>query len=358
MLNLHDIAAKAASEFGLSMLDDPTLWPVETEITPEQVREACNTTAQENARSALSRALGKIAEAVATDMDVEIAEDGALADLGGVLALHVEDADKLDIDLSGIVAAEDWDARVEATRSAFAYVVQSWQIAPLPIIDLLKYGNDEPRFNDDLRKAIAALRGPEHEKLDVPASLLVNDGGTDWDEPEVQDEPDAADPWTDEEAAPAARERGKPAPGRKRRTKAEIAEDEAADRAEIKPGAICSQDDADKAVADIVGGEWDDNELAGEPAPDAGWDDEPVVATAPNLPGLVNAAGIADVEMANVLGIGKGYYSLLRNGKRPWPGMKPDQVQRLRREIAARREALDALEAALTTDVVLKPEGL
>ena len=336
MLNIHDTASKAASEFGLSMKDDPTLWPADAEITPAQVREACNATALENARSALSRALGKIAETVATEMDVAIAEDGPLADLGAVLAQHVEDGPE--IDLSGVLAAADWQARVEAMREAFGVAVQSYHIQPVPVIDLMHYANGEPRFNGDLRRAMAALRGPEHAKPEAPAALMLNNGGDDWD-----DELDATVNPGGVVPAPVARPRGKPDPlsGRTRRTKAEIAEDEAAEAAE--------------AVADVAGGEWDDNEI--EAAHDeAGWDDEPA-ATAPNLPGLATAAGIADTDMAAILDMSKSYYSQIRHGKRPWPGVKPDQVKRLRAEIAARREALDAIEQALGTDAVLKPEG-
>lgn len=338
MLNIHDTASKAASEFGLSMKDDPTLWPEGEPITAEAVRKACNASALENARTALARSLGKIAETVATDMDVALAEDGPLADLDAVLAQHVEDGPE--IDLSGVAAAADWDARVEALREAFGVAVQGYHLPPLPIIDLMAYVGSDPRLDGEVMRTVAALTGPEHARPDVPAALTL--AGS-WDD---EDEPDAVDPWADEEPDPVARERGKASPGRKRRTKAEIAEDEAADRAEIKPGAICSQDDADAVMAKM--------------AADNGWDDEdaPVVATAPNLPGLTGAAGIADMDMAAILGIAKGYYSLIRNGKRPWPGLKPDQVQRLRVELAARREALDAIGQALTTDTVLKPEGV
>ena len=96
------------------------------------------------------------------------------------------------------------------------------------------------------------------------------------------------------------------------------------------------------------------------PAPvlDAGWDDAAPVATAPTLPGLLSTAGIPDTDMAAILGLSKGYYSMIRNGKRPWPGVKPDQVQRLRLELHARREAIDAIDQALSTDAVLKPEGV
>lgn len=348
MLNIFETAQKAASEFGLSMKDDPTLWPAGDEITAEHVRKACNATALENARSALSRALGKIAETVATEMDVAIAEDGPLADLDAVLAQHV--ADGPEIDLSGVLAATDWQARVEATREAFAVAVQGYRLPPLPVIDMMHYANDEPRFSGDLRRAMAALRGPEHDKPEAPAALMLNNGGDEWDDEVAAGAPDVTDAGDWDEATPAtapARPRGKPDPlsGRTRRTKAEIAEDEAAD----------ARDAAALAEA-TPAPDWDE-EPATE-APDAGWDDAAPVATAPNLPGLATAAGIADTDMAAILDLSKSYYSQIRHGKRPWPGVKPDQVKRLRTEIAARREALDAIDQALGTDVVLKPEGV
>lgn len=347
MLNILETAKKAASEFGLSMKDDPTLWPAGSEITPEIVRKTCNAAALENARSALSRALGKIAETVATEMDVEIANDGPLADLDAVLALHVEDGP--DFDLSAVAAAPDWQARVEAVREAFGIAVHGYHITPLPINDLLRYANGDERLNGDIRRGIAALRGPEHDKLEVPGALLVNGGGDEWDEPdtEAKDEPDAVDQWADE--APK-RERGKPSPGKARRTKAEIEEDRLADE----------EDQAAEIGDDATVGltSWDEPASeAPAPALDAGWDDAEPTATAANLPGLASAAGIADGEMATLLGMSKGYYSQVRNGKRPWPGLKPDQVQRLRAELAGRREAIDAVEAALSTADVLKPEG-
>lgn len=390
MLNIFETARQAASEFGLSMKDDPTLWPAGSEITPEIVRKTCNAAALENARSALSRALGKIAETVATEMDVEIANDGPLADLDAVLALHVEDGP--DFDLSAVAAAPDWQARVEAVREAFGIAVHGYHIPPLPIIDLLHYANSDERLNGDIRRGIAALRGPEHDKLEVPGALLVNNGGDEWDEPdaEVKDEPDAVDLWAEPElcedegcehhgtphvcvtSVAPKRERGKPSPGKARRTKAEIAEDEAADAMQQRirdseAKVLAPMVEAVKAIAN--GGQtyvdadamddWDDEPASQAPAPalDTGRDDAEPTATAANLPGLASAAGIADGEMATLLGMSKGYYSQVRNGKRPWPGLKPDQVQRLRAELAGRREAIDAVEAALSTADVLKPEG-
>lgn len=345
MFSFKETAEKAAAEFGLSMKDDPTLWPEGSAPTLAVVTKACNDTAIECARSAMSRGLGKIAETVATEFDVAIAEDGPLADLDAVLAQHVEDGPE--IDLSGVASAADWQARVEAMREAFAVAVQSFDVPARSAEEIALYVELDPRLSK-----LGIVSG---SKPDVPQSLLVNQGGDEWDEPdaEVKDEPDAVDQWADE--APK-RERGKPSPGKARRTKAEIAEDEAADALDKlgapKPEYVQGPDGS-------AAGDWDDEPAAEAPAPalDAGWDDAEPTATAANLPGLAGAAGIADGEMATLLGMSKGYYSQVRNGKRPWPGLKPDQVQRLRAELAGRREAIDAVEAALSTADVLKPEG-
>jgi len=364
MFSFEKTAEKAAAEFGLSMKDDPTLWPEGSAPTLAVIQATCNTVATENARSAMSRGLGKIAELVATECDVAIAEDGPLANLENVLCEHLEDGP--DIDLSAVLAAPDWQARVEAVREAFAVAVQSFPVPPRPYDEVATYIELDPRL---AKLGVAATSKP-----DVPATLLVNQGGDDWDEP------DAVDPWAEEggediyaksaaavasatggpvprqvgKAAELAmgygtRERGKPSPGKARRTKAEIAEDEAA----YARDAAAPTDVAQAA-------DWDEEPASEAPAPvlDAGWDDAAPVATAPTLPGLLSTAGIPDTDMAAILGLSKGYYSMIRNGKRPWPGVKPDQVQRLRIELHARREAIDAIDQALSTDAVLKPEGV
>lgn len=351
MFSFEKTAEKAAAEFGLSMKDDPTLWPEGSAPTLAVIQATCNTVATENARSAMSRGLGKIAELVATECDVAIAEDGPLANLENVLCEHLEDGP--DIDLSAVLAAPDWQARVEAVREAFAVAVQSFPVPPRPHDEVATYIELDPRL---AKLGVAATSKP-----DVPATLLVNQGGDDWDEPDLSDaswddEPRGADPAVVEAAEiegvktkSAVRERGKPSPGKARRTKAETAEDEAADARDVAR-------DAELGAAM----DWDEEPASEAPAPvlDAGWDDAAPVATAPTLPGLLSTAGIPDTDMAAILGLSKGYYSMIRNGKRPWPGVKPDQVQRLRIELHARREAIDAIDQALSTDAVLKPEGV
>lgn len=301
MLNVKQIAEQAASEFGLSLKDDPTAWPAGEAITPADVVRQCNEAARENARSALSRALGKVSELIATEMDVAISEDGPLADLPGVLARHVEG---LDVDLSGAEAAADWQARVDALREALALAVHGYPFPALRVSDVLAYANSDDRLHaPGLRKGIAAI--PEADDVkdeDIPAFLKRGANTTDvqapadWDdEPTTTAEPAAPD-W-DDEPAPAA------TPARQRKV--------------AEPGG-------------------------------------PV----PALVGLAVAAGLTDTEMAGILGLSKSYYSLIRNGKRPWPGMKPDQVKALRAEVDARMAALVSVHDALDEGAVLKPDGV
>ncbi len=286
MLNVKQIAKQAASEFGLSLKDDPTAWPAGAATTPDEVVRRCNEVARENVRSALPRALGKVSERIATDMDVAISEDGPLADLPAVLAQHIEG---LGVDLSGVEKAGDWQGRVEALREALGLAVRGYPVPPVSIADVLAYANEDPRLHTPgLRRRIAAIPEP---------------AGDAWD-----------DPATDEEA---------------------------------KLHEIHGPETAD----------WDD-----EPAPAATPPRRRAVAApsgpVPPLVGLAVAAGLVDTEMAAILGLSKSYYSLIRNGKRSWPGMKPDQVKALRAEVDARMAALVSVRDALDEGAVLKPDGV
>lgn len=312
MLNVKQIAEQAASEFGLSLKDDPTAWPAGAATMPNEVVRQCNEVARENVRSALSRALGNISELIATDMDVAISEDGPLADLPAVLAQHVEG---LDVDLSGVEKAEDWQGRVEALREALGMAVHGFPVAKLSPDSISAYIDDDPRLADlavslkhgaavSIETSAAAVEAIENGDLkdeDIPAFLrrgtAAAEPAGDWDdEPAAEPEAPATADW-DDEPAPAA------TPVRQRK--------------------------------------------AAEPS-----------GPVPALVGLAVAAGLTDTEMAGILGLSKSYYSLIRNGKRPWPGMKPDQAQALRAEVNARAEALTAVTAALDAGAVLKPDGV
>jgi hypothetical protein len=318
MLNVKQIAEQAASEFGLSLKDDPTAWPAGAATMPNEVVRQCNEAARENARSALSRALGKVSELIATDMDVAISEDGPLADLPAVLAQHVEG---LDVDLSGVEKAEDWQGRVGALREALGMAVHGFPVAKLSPDSINAYIADDPRLAAlaaslkhgaavSIETSAAAVEAIENGNLkdeDIPAFLrrgaaAAEPAGDAWD-----------DPATDEEA---------------------------------KLHEIHGPETAD----------WDD-----EPAPAATPTRQRAAAApsgpVPPLVGLAVAAGLTDTEMAAILGLSKSYYSLIRNGKRPWPGMKPDQAKALRKEISERYHALMAVAHALDEGAVLKPDG-
>jgi len=311
MLNVKQIAEQAASEFGLSLKDDPTAWPAGAATMPNEVVRQCNEVARENVRSALSRALGKVSELIATDMDVAISEDGPLADLPAVLAQHVEG---LDVDLSGVEKAEDWQGRVEALREALGMAVHGFPVAKLSPDSINAYIADDPR----LAALAASLKHGAAVSIETSAAAV-----------EAIENGDLKD-----EDIPAFLRRG--------------------------------------TAAAEPAGDWDDEPAAEPEAPAAAdWDDEPApVATparqraaaapsgpVPPLVGLAVAAGLTDTEMAAILGLSKSYYSLIRNGKRPWPGMKPDQVKALRAEVDARMAALVSVHDALDEGAVLKPDG-
>ena len=312
MLNVKQIAEQAASEFGLSLKDDPTAWPAGAATMPNEVVRQCNEVARENVRSALSRALGKVSELIATDMDVAISEDGPLADLPAVLAQHVEG---LDVDLSGVEKAEDWQGRVEALREALGMAVHGFPVAKLSPDSINAYIADDPR----LAALAASLKHGAAVSIETSAAAV-----------EAIENGDLKD-----EDIPAFLRRG--------------------------------------TAAAEPAGDWDD-EPAAEPeaTTTADWDDEPAPAVTPTrqraaaapsgpvppLVGLAVAAGLTDTEMAAILGLSKSYYSLIRNGKRPWPGMKPDQVKALRAEVDARMAALVSVHDALDEGAVLKPDGV
>lgn len=312
MLNVKQIAEQAASEFGLSLKDDPTAWPAGAATMPNEVVRQCNEVARENVRSALSRALGKVSELIATDMDVAISEDGPLADLPAVLAQHVEG---LDVDLSGVEKAEDWQGRVEALREALGMAVHGFPVAKLSPDSINAYIADDPR----LAALAVSLKHGAAVSIETSAAAVEAIENGDLKDKDI----------------PAFLRRG--------------------------------------TAAAEPAGDWDDEPAAEPEAPAAAdWDDEPAPAATPTrqraaaapsgpvppLVGLAVAAGLTDTEMAGILGLSKSYYSLIRNGKRPWPGMKPDQASALRTEVNARAEALAAVTAALDAGAVLKPDGV
>lgn len=110
---------------------------------------------------------------------------------------------------------------------------------------------------------------------------------------------------------------------------------------------------------------YDFDEPATEPGPEPELDfdavdfdvveaGEPVVRVTPGLLcELMANVSINDQDVAEALGISKSSYSMIRNGKRPWKGLKPAQAKSLHELLLRRRtiaeQALATL-AALTED--------
>ncbi|MBK9156769.1 MAG: hypothetical protein IPM11_01335 [Micropruina sp.] len=289
MLNIKQIAQRAANDFAVSLIDDPTAWLDSASLTPERVVEHCNATALENSRSAVALALGKIIYPVARDIDAAIEEDGPLADTRAVLARYI---DGMDVELSSVWAAGPGEPRIEALRELFAEFTSRINPEPLHTNALLAYMNTDARLHaPGLRKGVAAIAPAEFSAADIPAFLRTAGAP-------VAEESAGPIDWSDEPAPAATKTRKR------------------------------------KADAETSGG------------------------PAPYVAGLVTAAGITDAEMAGILGLSRSYYSLIRNGKRPWPGMKPDQVNALHSELAARQKALVAVADALHIGDIVKPSGV
>ncbi len=200
----------------------------------------------------------------------------------------------LTVDLSGVEAAPDWEGRVEALRDALVEAVKRFTPPPLPVAAIEAYVASEPRL-----KLLKLLNFSLEYGTAVPL----------------------------EKSAEAL-------------------------------GMVAEQ--IAHASEPVV---WDDDDWGDAPgeAPEVATPllSQPAQATeGPDIVKLAVAAGLTDGDLANVLGISKSYYSMIRNGKRLWPGMKPSHATAMQVEIEARIAALSALSQAITDGAVLKPGGV
>lgn len=86
------------------------------------------------------------------------------------------------------------------------------------------------------------------------------------------------------------------------------------------------------------------------------WDDDAPAEPKPLfIPDMMQVAGIQDQDGAEIFGMSKSYFSMIRNRKRPWPGMKPDQIERLLVELKAHEQAIAALRGALKDSKLTMP---
>lgn len=285
MIDAKTLAAEAASQFGLSLKDDPTAWDDVLDLgdlTPAQVRERCQAAARENVVSALANALGRQVERIATEMDVAIAEDGALADLPGLWAAQV---DGLTISLAEVEPAPDWEARVKALGSSIIAAINEVEVAPVTVRQLLEYLNSDNRFAGmgALKKGVAALPEPGGEEF-RPPKFVAETMGVDTSTWDAEPAELPANTW-DDEPEPAKPARRKREPGK-------------------------------RGVAPL--------------AP----------SRVSNFPALLHSAGVTKADIARMSGFSDSYIGYIFAGRKPWPGLRPDQVRAMREELAVRHAAL------------------
>lgn len=291
-INVPDIARAAAADFALSLRDDPTSWPNGAKTTQAEALRTANDAIREIVQSAISRALGgKTADDALAGMELELADNGPLADLDAVWAEKVHG---LDVDLSGVREAADYDARLEALREAIGHAVHSYPVPTVTPAQFRAMAAADPRI------AHLALKSDTPEDEDkVPAFLSLE-----------------------------------------------------------KPAAAPAEAAGGETPADV---DWDALEALEALEEPASQDPQPAAladsaTSGPPLPALLSMIGFTDAEGAEVLGISRAYYSQMRNNKRPWQGVKPDAVERLRAELAGRRALLEQAESMLSDPSVTMPD--
>lgn len=318
-LDLKAIAREAAKSFGLSIIDDRQFWPSPASVTADILKNACFTAASENAASAVSQALGKQVEALTSSIDVEYSESGAMGDFDAVVARYATD---LVLDFSTFGAAKTWDEKVLVVREALNAVltvaeIDTW-VLPLSVAQLLEYANTDERLKEaeGLKKAIAALSYPGSTQGDEMPEFIKRKNA------------EAAKPKIDKGAEEAQWEEAAPEP--------------AGDTAWV-----------DEA-SDITEETWEEPVAPATKTPSA----KAPAATGVERLGcaMIDAAGISNDVMAEVMGISKPYYSMIKSGKRPWPGIKDAQAVLLAKEIDARAEAIAALREALDLGEIRKAQ--
>ena len=270
-MNAQEEIKRAAAEWPLSLRDDPTAFgPGDTWSS---VTDKANQAIKENARSAISRGLGKIVDDVAMACDVELEENGGLADLDSVIARF---APGLEVDTVPIHEATDWTARVNAIRQCFALAVAGLPVSTVDGKQLREFVAGEPRLAH-LTAAKPVAAKPVADGLDIPAAL----------------------------------DRRKP-------------------KFELPPGVSKDYDFTPSGRVQVPATEesdgWDD-EPAGTatPAPVEPARDE--TSRLAELAELVSDLGVKDVDFAAALGISRTYLSLMRKGERPWQPLKSDRAE-------------------------------
>lgn len=267
--------ARAAAEWPLSLRDDPTAFgPSDTWLS---VTDKANAAIRENARSAISRGLGKIVDEVAVACEVEIEENGGLADLDEAIARF---APGLEVETAPIYEASDWTARVAAIRQAFALAVAGMPISTVDGKQLREFVGSEPRLAH--LHGAALPQKPKHE-LELPDFL----------------------------------DRRKPKPE--------------APADEFKPPAFVARAFETPEPEPSSDDGWDDEPPApATPAPAKAAKGDAPVSSVASIAAHLSELGVRDADLATALGISRTYLSLMRKGERTWSPATPERMAALR----------------------------
>ena len=192
-IDVSALADEALNSFPGALRDDPTAWPAGDATLVSEVRTTVFETVRDNYRSLLARRIGGHVQAVATDMEGALADDGPLADLGAVWSGYVTGLDLED--LEPVVKAKDWTARVEALGEVVAQAIHG---APAPAVSTAlidAYVASEPRL---FALAVSQKHGcaePFVEQEQPKLETAQPGGGFSWDEED--DESAVIPPSTD-----------------------------------------------------------------------------------------------------------------------------------------------------------------
>jgi hypothetical protein len=182
-IDVSALADEALASFPGALRDDPTAWPEGDATMLSEVERTVCETVRDTYQSLLARRIGVHVQAIATDMEGALNDDGPLADLGAVWAGYVIGLDLEDFD--PVLKAKDWTARVEALGEIVAQAIHGAQ-PPVPTpLALDAYIATEPRL---AALAVSQKHGLAQRVTDGPQLETAQpSGGFSWDEED--DEP-------------------------------------------------------------------------------------------------------------------------------------------------------------------------
>lgn len=183
-INVEELAEEALDSFAPALLDDPTAWSNGAPLVSEVVI-AVNEVVRDNYRSLLARRIGAQIQAVASDMEIAIGEDGPLADLSAVWSGYVNGMDLEDYD--AVLKAKDWTARVEALSDLVGQRIHGAP-APSPTkAQIDAYVALDPRLADLVVSQKHGAAKPFEDAAPEPAVI----GGFSWDDEDEAPAPSA-----------------------------------------------------------------------------------------------------------------------------------------------------------------------